>query len=360
MTDALCADMFSNLDLPLPMPPVNRLDFFPQFDPSTFIAQDVPDSASSGSDNEPISPQMLVPSPLPAMPIFPAFSTPIKIDNLPSNMKETSPTAKGTKRKGAASDPVTLPGTVVKELLKSQEEKKSRLARKAELARQSRRKKKMRMGDLEKEVADLQAELAQAKEEIKRLAVKNSSLSCSPKIANPAQLIDDILKCKATIPSKLKKADREKTPAELKLDHLVSEMMLSIKKENASIDLHLQSLQQSLVPNMAVQFLEWTLTRGEPFYSETTQFGHLFSETMQSAPQQIQSLLQLRKDFKEDLKLKDAKVSEAFEIVKKVFAIRAQQTETFEKLRSIFTPQQLATYMQYVKQFGHVLVKVPT
>lgn len=50
------------------------------------------------------------------------------------------------------------PGTI-KDLLVESDLKRKRLARKAELARVSRKKKKARMGDLEEEVSKLQSEI---------------------------------------------------------------------------------------------------------------------------------------------------------------------------------------------------------
>jgi hypothetical protein len=358
----LSTDFFASLEqCNFPMPALTRYDVFPQFDPSSFIAPlDPPDSTNSGSDNEP-----------PNSPSLSIISSPLS-PSPPYHLGALNPSTIGIKRKNPTEIPVTLPGTVVEELIKSQEEKKSRLARKAELARQSRRKKKMRLSDLENEVAELQGELAQAKEEIKRLTLKNNSLlNTQPTIKelNIEHLMDNILKAKGptlmcpppppSLSASPTKKNEEKTSNDLKIEQLVPELLLSLQKESSSVNSSLQALQQALVPNMAIQFLEWTLTRGDHFYSEATQFGHLFYETMQSTPTQVLALLALRKASNEDFKLKDAKVMEALEIVKNALTQRSAQVETFTKLRSIFTPHQLATYLQYVKMFGHVLVKVP-
>jgi len=361
MTDALSTDFFASLEqCNFPMPSLSRYDVFPQFDPASFITPlDHPDSTnSSGSDNEPHSPLSVAsPSPLSPSPPF-----------IPGALKDPLNTI-GVKRKTSHNEiPVTLPGQVVEELIKSQEEKKSRLARKAELARQSRRKKKMRMCDLETEVSELQGELAQAREEIKRLTQKNNTLLTSQqsiKEVNLDNLVDAILKakgptlmCPAPVTTFLKKIE-EKTQSDLKIEELVPELMVGIKKETVAMTAAVENLQHSLAPNMAIQFLEWTLTRGDPFYSEATQFGHLFYETMQATPQQVLALLALRKPPTDDFKLKDVKMVEALEVVKQGLQQRTAQVETFTKLRAIFTPPQLATYLQYVKMFGHVLVKVP-
>jgi len=225
------------------------------------------------------------------------------------------------------------------------------------------------MGDLETEVSELQGALAQAKEEIKRLTQKNNVLLQTQqqivKQPNFDQLMEEILKVKGptlmcTSPSTLyTKKTEEKTQNDIRIEQLILDLMLSFEKETSAVKSNLHTLQQSLVPNMAIRFLEWTLTRGDHFYSEATQFGHLFYETMQSTPAQVLALLALRSTFNEDSKLKDAKVMEAIEIVKQALNQRTAQVETFRKLRSIFTPQQLATYLQYVKMFGHVLIKVP-
>jgi len=221
------------------------------------------------------------------------------------------------------------------------------------------------MCDLETENAELQGELAAAKEEIKRLTMKISSPQTT---TNLDQMIEEILKWKGpslmcSPPSlsmtQMMMKKENKTASELKIEQLIPELMLAVAKDPLVVNTQVRTLEQSLVPNMAIQFLEWTLTRGDHFYSEGTQFGHLFHETMQAAPQQLLALLALRKSVNEDFKVKDVKVTEAFEVIKQSLQQRAQQVESFAKLRSIFTPQQLATYLQYVKMFGHVLIKVP-
>jgi len=362
MTEPLSTDLFASLEQcnNFTMPPFSHYDVFPQFDPSTFISTfDLPDNSTSSSDNEVHSPYA-IPSPLVPSPTY--------VDAL--NDSSTI----GVKRK-TLEVPVTLPGIVVDELIKSQEEKKSRLARKAELARQSRRKKKMRMNDLENDVSDLQRQLELAKDEIKKLQDKNSFLLQSQshhhhvtvsKTATSDQLITEILKLNGmllkkppTTPLSNVKKNEEKTQEEKNMERLISELIFSFQKDTSVRNSNLQNLQQDLVPSMAIQFLEWTLTRGDQFYNDGTQFGHLFDETMQSTPTQISQLLSLRKNNNEESKISDAKVLEALETLKQAFAQRTAQVETFSKLSAIFTPQQFASFLHYVKMFGHVLIKVP-
>jgi len=362
MTEPLSTDLFASLEQcnNFTMPPFSHYDVFPQFDPSTFISTfDLPDNSTSSSDNEVHSPTYPIPSLLPSSPAY--------VDAL--NDSSTI----GVKRK-TREVPVTLPGIVVDELIKSQEEKKLRLARKAELARQSRRKKKMRMNDLENDVSDLQRQLELAKDEIKKLQDKNSFLLQSQshhhhvtvsKTATSDQLITEILKLNGMLPKKAPttplsnvKKNEEKTQEEKNMERLISELIFSFQKDTSVRNSNLQNLQQDLVPSMAIQFLEWTLTRGDQFYNDGTQFGHLFDETMQSTPTQISQLLSLRKS-NEESKITDAKVLEALETLKQAFAQRTAQVETFSKLSAIFTPQQFASFLHYVKMFGHVLIKVP-
>jgi len=110
---------------------------------------------------------------------------------------------------------------------------------------------------------------------------------------------------------------------------------------------------------MAIQFLEWSLTRGDQFYNDGTQFGHLFYETLHCTPTQVSQLLALRKPNNEDSKINDTKIAEALEILKQASKQRTAQVETFTKLSSILTPLQLSEFLHYVKMFGHVLIKVP-
>jgi len=231
----------------------------------------------------------------------------------------------------------------------------------------------MRMADLENDVSDLQRQLDMAKDEIKKLQEKNNSILQSQsqqhlpsKTATTSdQLIGEILKLngflpKTSSPLSTFKKNEERTQEEKNMERLFNELVFSFQKDTSIRKSHLQNLQQELVPNMAIQFLEWTLTRGDQFYNnDGTQFGHLFCETMQSTPTQLSQLLALRKNNNEELKINDAKVLEALETLKQAFNQRTAQVDTFSKLASIFSPQQLAAFLHYVKMFGHVLIKVP-
>jgi len=112
MTDPLSTDLFASLEQcnNFTMPPFTHYDVFPQFDPATFINIDLPDNSTSSSDNEVHSPTYAIPPSL--VPNSPAY-----VDAL--NDSSTI----GVKRK-TREIPVTLPGIVVDELIKSQEEKK--------------------------------------------------------------------------------------------------------------------------------------------------------------------------------------------------------------------------------------------
>jgi len=152
---------------------------------------------------------------------------------------------------------------------------------------------------------------------------------------------------------------KKKTQEEKNLEKLASDLIFSFQKESSLRNSHLQNLQQDLAPTMAIQFLEWSLTRGDQFYNDGTQFGHLFYETLHCTPTQVSQLLALRKPNNEDSKINDTKIAEALEILKQASKQRTAQVETFTKLSSILTPLQLSEFLHYVKMFGHVLIKVP-
>eukprot|EP00456_Euglypha_rotunda_P010315 TRINITY_DN12570_c0_g1_i7.p1 TRINITY_DN12570_c0_g1~~TRINITY_DN12570_c0_g1_i7.p1 ORF type:complete len:365 (-),score=13.33 TRINITY_DN12570_c0_g1_i7:65-1009(-) len=311
------------------------------------------DAMSSDTDSisSPISPFNL--GPQTAYPLPPS-----EIPIFPISQSQPEPLGNSSKRK-ASSQPIAHP-EVVHSLLKDQKVKKDRLARKAELARESRKRKKTRLEELERQVSELQTELARSREETKILSAKNLALTLESKCKTTPEVekstdkaIEDFLAQVKTNPQ-----------CDSSIEQPISEVSLAHKRQINSMETSIRSLEQSLTPCLGLQFLEWALTsERDQFYEEKDGlFLSLFRDQLGASQKQIELLLTLRREMqKEESRKKDQALLESFRALKSNFLVRGvlKQQEIFDRLRSIFTPSQLAAYFQYVKQYGHVLIKVP-
>jgi len=253
----------------------------------------------------------------------------------------------------------------IQELLQEQDLKKKRLARKAELARQSRRNKKARMYELEHEVTKLKAEIEQLKSENDVLAQNSTGQPGSKrrkKTRAPVTHVKDELTVEKSLAT-LVKADvpHEK---DVKITQLVSDLGASIKTQVTTLKTCMRSLEKDLQPCLPLQFLDWALTqRHAQFYEDGTGlFLSLFRDEMGASSEQLKQVLELKNQKQKDKndKVKDAALLEAFRNLEKLLRDvgRLNQAETFERLREIFTPKQIAVYCKWVQQYGSVCVKI--
>lgn len=270
-----------------------------------------------------------------------------------------TPTQTQTSKRKAPSQYPPVP-EIVQGLLKDQQKKKDRLARKAELARMSRKRKKTRLEELERQVSELQAELARSREETKIVTAKNIALTLESK----GKLVPESEKSTEKAIEDLLAQVKTNPHTDVSLEQPLSEVSLAHKRQINSMENNMRSLEQALTPCLALQFLEWALTsERDQFYEEKDGlFLSLFRDQLGASQKQIELLLGLRREMqKDESKKKDQALLDSFRALKSNFFARGvlRQQDIFDRLRSILSPSQFTAYLQYVKQYGHVLIKVP-
>jgi len=146
-----------------------------------------------------------------------------------------------------------------------------------------------------------------------------------------------------------------------KVATLVKNVAQALKDQSTNLESALKVIEQALVPCTAIQFLEWSLIQKEKFYSEDGLFMSLFRDEMGATLQQIAQMLALRPQMQQQAsKVKNQSLVDTFRVFETLLRTKGlQQPESFNQLRAIFTPKQLAAYFKWVSLYGAVLIKVP-
>jgi len=243
-------------------------------------------------------------------------------------------------------DPVALSSIQLRELMQDAALKKQRLQRKAELARISRQKKQKQPSDASISQGNQQEETKNLEKvvelpnliTIQPVSVSSSSLSSSTMTG-------------------MMETQRQGEEAAI----LVGNLAKAFQEQASNLESALKVIEQALVPCTAIQFLEWSLIQKEKFYSDDGLFMSLFRDEMGATQQQIAQVLALRPQMQQQAsKLKIQSLIDTFRAFESLFRPKGlQQQESFNLLRTIFTPNQLAAYFKWVSLYGAVLIKVP-
>jgi len=271
-------------------------------------------------------------------------------------------------------EPVPVSSTQLRELLQDAVLKKQRLQRKAELARISRQKKQIKMGELENQVRMLEEENKQLKAKLAASREQTQVIESPPVQGNQQEettknlekAMNDLTNLtiplssstssSSTIPSMMETQRQDEEAATL-----VGNLAKAFQEQTCQLESALKVIEQALVPCTAIQFLEWSLIQKEKFYSDDGLFMTLFRDEMGATPQQIAQVLALRPQIQQQVsKLKNQSLIDAFRVFESLLRTKGiQQPDSFNLLRTIFTPKQLAAYFKWVSLYGAVLIKVP-
>ena len=270
----------------------------------------------------------------------------------------------------SSSDSHPIDPTTIRELLKEQDVKKQRLARKAELARMSRRRKKVRLDELEDEVARLEKllsaerdEKAELKYENERLKEKLNSVKTptsntsyfSNVDASTSEVDSEMSSVLSSIRTALHDPLSQEETHKRNVDRLVSLMK---KKSEVTVS-HLTTLQPHLMPSLPLQFLEWAMNQNEKFYQDQNGlWATLMHREIGLSPEQIESVMELRRNMKVQRASAES-VDTAYRAFSDALSLHLNQASSnMEELVRVFTPEQLAKFFMWVNTYGSVCVKI--
>jgi hypothetical protein len=197
------------------------------------------------------------------------------------------------------------------------ESKKQRLARKAELARMSRWRKKKRMGDLEQEVAELKQELDRAHKH-RRMAEKRLELLEAVKpVALPASPAE---------------------PVALNKQDVLARLLHSMDRRTAAAVQQVAALPAALRPDPAIQLLEAELPTG------------LLAAKLNLAPEQLAAVQPLNETLRQQAAARvvvEAAVQQLSAAVRNHVVLA---TTNMDKFIAALTKEQLVYFLSQSEQ----------
>lgn len=238
----------------------------------------------------------------------------------------------------------SVPSHNIEELLEEAELKRKRLARKAELARVSRKRKKMRIEELEDEVANLKAQLEREKKRT-RDAQENSHGPPAP-VSSAAVADQRLVQALQVVLNGEPSEGVEKFQSAF-LDKVQSQIFQA------------DDIVKSLQPALPVQFMQWVLSQKDSFYEdENGLWSSLFGQEVKADVEQIKRLKALRAE----INLSRSSTCELEAAAANLKTLLGHQTSQSAKMldgfMSILSPPQMASLLQWVQRFGSVCVKI--
>jgi hypothetical protein len=250
-----------------------------------------------------------------------------------------------------ASSSGTVPADAIRHLLNEQNIKKQRLARKAELARLSRRRKKMKLSDLEdenrllkNEISRLQALRAHDQELLARYQKEQPHIATSPALKIKQQVDHS-----ATYSPQTSGSLAQDIVAQLE----------AIKKKLASADnVSLNTGANPVFSQLHLNFLQWILNQKDQFYEDPSGlWSSLFGQELVCTPEQLHLLSQLREHSK-TVKLNSSQLEAILDQLKLLVRSKIVVPTQLDQIVSILSPAQLNGLRRWIQQFGHICIKI--
>lgn len=215
--------------------------------------------------------------------------------------------------------------------------KKKRLARKAELARNARKQKKMRMQSLETEVSQL-------KRQISALEQENSKLQSRLGQTNVSVLKTDFRDFVPSLSSNCSEA-------------LKSIESILLSKDRSAV-CKLETIESQLESSLPLMFLSWVLSQPDAFYENPDGlWRQLFVDRIDLSVSQLDAIKEFRPLFREYSS--SSRLSKhLLQQLKEMSKHRHEQSNSFlSRFFDILSPDQLKEFFFWVDQ-NHLCVKV--
>jgi len=306
---------------------------------------------------------------------------------LPTPLSHSDPSSPDVSVGSASGAPVD--SDTLRELLKEQDVKKQRLARKAELARMSRKRKKMRLTDLEEEVERLKDELERATKRFKsseeklidaqqQVAAANAVAAARPVVTSESQstcaaldeqskqlhqAIRHVLMHQASQRSgmnsrsdadvKMQQASSSMLPA------LVADLIGVMKKKSALIGSQVGQVKDQMELPLALRFLEWAMNQTDRFFADPSGlWSSLCHREIGLTPEQLERMMNLRQEMQTQ-RSSSADVQMAYNQFQSCLQAHLDQGESnLGRVLDILSPEQLAKFFAWVDQYGPICVKI--
>jgi len=299
---------------------------------------------------------------------FPSVSLPLSMQSSP--LAATGSAAAGGN--GGEND-------TFRELIKEQTVKKQRLARKAELARMSRKRKKTRLTELEGEVAQLKEELERERKQ-RKIAADNlvavqsqlrvnqalaaeqdlsTALSDTALMEENKQLHESLRKVMGAAPTAANATAGAQQMYQAEVQRLVTDLVQVVNRKQSNTVQQVRPLQKQLTATLQLRFIEWALSQKEAFYADQSGlWNSLFVREVGLSQDQLSSIILLRQAIQQQKQIAAEMQSSFVKFNAAVAAYAQHSSANVDKFVSMFTPEQLAKFFAWVETYGSVCVQI--
>eukprot|EP01006_Ploeotia_vitrea_P047936 TRINITY_DN67179_c10_g8_i2.p1 TRINITY_DN67179_c10_g8~~TRINITY_DN67179_c10_g8_i2.p1 ORF type:complete len:469 (+),score=277.76 TRINITY_DN67179_c10_g8_i2:1406-2812(+) len=241
--------------------------------------------------------------------------------------------------------------------LTEQELKRQRLARKAELARLSRRRKKERLAELEEKVADLKAQLEAERNERQ---VERDLHAQQLQQLRMAASVEGVASVTTTATATATAASLNKTFDDMADGTAsIADVMAAVRQQVRTPTQHVEALSATVRPALPVRFMQWMMTHSDQFYADPSSLWHsLFVKEMGMSAQQVQRLLALRTPLAMQFGHDESLVQQVNALKPRVVEAARKHAALVDQLEAVMSPEQLAKLMTWVHQFGGVCCNI--
>lgn len=269
----------------------------------------------------------------------------VNIRDIVQQQRQPERSSRGTKKetnlKAQLDDALPL-----EELLEEADLKRKRLARKAELARLSRKRKKTRVQELESEVAQLRHELS--RERSKVLELENEKMKTVTVETTEKSLVSKFQKICRSV---------EENPASLA--PAIDEYLDAHKSKNFCNQVQIAGYETAFGSSTTYNFVRWILNQNEKFYEDPSGLWHsLFAQSLGCSAAQLQQLKILRETLGPKLQQWNEVESAFAKLCPLVRGYFGDAPTTLRSFVSLLTPTQTGKLFQWVDRFGEVCVKI--
>lgn len=223
--------------------------------------------------------------------------------------------------------------------------KRRRLARKAELARESRKRKNDRIEELQAKVLGFEQQYQSAKN---CTVVPSNKASTSNDDSDNKQPKTDIVLATMHVDTRLSQAAKAISMTSI-TDASCAEVIQAFYGSFAARLQHARVLQEQAAlaaqPCLFMSFVHWVLSQSDKFYTDPSGLWvSLFITDLGASQVQLDRLLALRASLDQNKKDQPLGLDD--------------QKKSMESFLETFSPQQLVLFFQWVEKFGAVCIKI--
>lgn len=236
----------------------------------------------------------------------------------------------------------------VLKLIEEQNLQKQRLLRKAEQARLSRKRKKMRMQELENETDFLRGEVKRLKTALIQKERKIDAMAA----AVPSKPVEssDYKEMFSKLQASVNSYDEDAIAKQL------SVMVKTLQNTSTNPVNDMETFFARLAPSLPIRFLDWILGRQASFYEDKGGlWNSLFAQEVGISEAQMEKIKKLRSQRIQTAGDKESLIEQLGLHFKQQ---NEMQNVLMDKISNILGPKQLAKFLLWVHKFGAVCIQI--